>query len=60
MTPDLSLRNFKAGSWDLRKRERRQSQVTIEFPDRRSNERRAADVKFDQDLTWVSKPGLDE
>jgi hypothetical protein len=60
MTPDLSIRNFKAGSWDLRKRERRQSQVAIEFPDRRSNERRGSDVEFDRDLTWVSKPGLDE
>ena len=60
MMPDLSFRKFKDGSWDLRKRERRQSQVAIEFPDRRWNERRASDVDFERDLTWVSKPGLDE
>jgi hypothetical protein len=60
MMPDLSFRNFKAGSWDLRKRERRQRQDMIEFPDRRRSERRGADLEFDRELTWVDKPGSDE
>jgi hypothetical protein len=65
MTPDLSFRSFKAGSWDLRKRERRERQLTIEFSDRRGRERRgAADEidrsEIDRDVTWVSKPALDE
>lgn len=64
MKPETSLRSFHAGSWDLRKRERRQVQVLIPFPDRRRNERRAikALVEADShpDLKWMSKPGLDE
>jgi hypothetical protein len=60
MMPDLSLRTFKAGSWDLRKRDRRQSQIVIEFPDRRRDERRQADRDSDRELTWVNRPGLDE
>lgn len=34
-------RQFSGGSWDLRKEERRKSQASIDFPDRRKGERRA-------------------
>ncbi len=33
-------RQFSGGSWDLRKDERRKSQASIDFPDRRKGERR--------------------
>jgi hypothetical protein len=33
-------RQFSGGSWDLRKTERRKSQASIDFPDRRKGERR--------------------
>ena len=61
MMPDLSFRSFHGGSWDLRKRERRQVQVLIPFPDRRQGERREALANEDShsELKWVSKPGLD-
>ena len=61
-----SLRNFKGGSWDLRKDNRRKAQSSITFPDRRSVERRGvvsqADERaiFEDSLTWVSKSALNE
>jgi hypothetical protein len=60
----MSLRNFKGGSWDLRKTERRTQLQSIGFPDRRANDRRFgsnAAVSSDADmLQWVTKSGLDE
>lgn len=58
--PDPSFRIFAAGSWDLRKRDRRQRQVVIEFPDRRRTERRGVQTDSEPELTWESKPWLDE
>ncbi|GEM_PF-3498205 len=60
-----SSRNFKGGSWDLRKIDRRKLQATIEFPDRRANDRRAGSQGDDQalgmdGLQWVTKSALDE
>jgi len=64
MQPVTSLRGFQGGSWDLRKRERRQVQAYIPFPDRRRDERRAtqalAEDDSHSDLKWMNKPGLDE
>lgn len=64
MKPEPSTRSFQGGSWDLRKRERRQVQVLIPFPDRRRNERRTVQALAEDDsnseLKWMSKPGLDE
>lgn len=59
-----SLRNFKGGSWDLRKDERRKSPQRIAFPERRLNNRRDADRMENQSITsdvlrWVSKSKLD-
>jgi hypothetical protein len=62
MMRDLSLRNFKGGSWDLRKEDRRRIQLEISFPDRRRNDRRSnapAPASEDGDLTWVSASLLD-
>jgi hypothetical protein len=61
-----SVRNFKGGSWDLRKDNRRKSQLSITFPDRRSEDRRGVVSQADEramlvdSLTWVSKSALDE
>jgi hypothetical protein len=61
-----SLRNFKGGSWDLRKDNRRKSQSSIPFPDRRSVERRDVVLQAGEramlldSLKWVSKSALDE
>ncbi len=59
-----SLRNFKGGSWDLRKDDRRKELLEIEFPDRRANSRRAnektANVFTVDALHWVTKSDLDE
>lgn len=60
-----TLRNFKGGSWDLRKDERRKVQRGIAFPERRRNSRRNADKTEDNPiasdlLRWVSKSDLDE
>lgn len=60
-----SLRNFKGGSWDLRKNDRRKAQSSIAFPDRRAVERRGVTQADDRNLnadslTWVSKSPLDE
>ncbi len=58
-----STRNFKGGSWDMRKVDRRREQLTIAFPDRRMSDRRASAQEFrilDSELTWSAKPGLDE
>jgi hypothetical protein len=63
MMTESSKRNFKGGSWDLRRQERRQNQTPIPFPDRRQADRRAVShlsESVDSELTWVSRPGLDE
>jgi hypothetical protein len=63
MMPDPSVRNFKGGSWDLRKRERRERQTAIAFPDRRQLDRRTLTTPYessDFDLTWVNRNRLDE
>lgn len=63
MMPDPSNRNFKGGSWDLRKRERRERQTVIGFPDRRQIDRRMSGLPFETseiELTWVSRPRQDE
>jgi hypothetical protein len=59
------VRNFKGGSWDLRKNERRTEQHSIGFPDRRVRGRRMVDKategSFASDkLLWVTKSELDE
>lgn len=64
MIREHSSRNFKGGSWDLRKQDRRRFQAAIAFPDRRQIDRRAtsqdeADAVSDS-LTWVRTPGLDD
>jgi hypothetical protein len=64
MIREQDSRNYKGGSWDLRKQDRRRYQEAIAFPDRRQNDRRAtsqdeADTRTDS-LTWVSKSALDE
>lgn len=64
MIREKSSRDFKGGSWDLRKNDRRRCQETIGFPDRRRNDRRATSQDGADDLadslTWVSKSGLDD
>jgi hypothetical protein len=59
-----SLRNFKGGSWDLRKDDRRKELREIGFPDRRANPRRANEKADDvftvESLQWVTKSDLDE
>lgn len=63
MMPDPSMRNFKGGSWDLRRTERRQAQVEIPFPDRRLFDRRTGMAEqrgFESEVTWVSRPRSDE
>ncbi|HKP97732.1 MAG TPA: hypothetical protein VJ385_18475 [Fibrobacteria bacterium] len=65
MEEHMSLRNFKGGSWDLRKDERRKQAQNIGFPDRRraidrrktaqAEDRAAGDI-----LQWVTKSSLDE
>lgn len=60
----MSLRNFKGGSWDLRKDDRRRGSQSIPFPDRRAADRRNASSPTrtvdDDALHWVTKPSLDE
>ena len=60
----MSLRNFKGGSWDLRKDDRRKESHRIGFPDRRANDRRnateAEDTAGVDMLQWVTKSVLDE
>ena len=60
----MSLRNFKGGSWDLRKDERRKESQVIGFPERRATDRRgnarADDAAGTDMLQWVSKSALDE
>ena len=41
MSNRIPKREFKRGSWDLRKEDRRKVQVNIDFPDRRKESRRA-------------------
>ena len=60
-----SLRNFKGGSWDLRRNDRRKAQEMISFPERRAEDRRLtakADNLFSdlESLQWKSMSGLDE
>jgi hypothetical protein len=62
---NFSIRNFKGGSWDLRKNDRRKAQSIIAFPDRRANNRRTASKSDDRvpemdSLEWVTKSVLDE
>ena len=40
MNQQTDTRSFRGGAWDLRKLERRKEQLTIEFPERRKNDRR--------------------
>lgn len=58
------LRNFRSGAWDLRRIERRKDQMTIEFPDRRRNDRRntGGDHEFSPagNLLWVDQNDRDE
>lgn len=58
-----SIRNFKGGSWDMRKEDRRRGQMDIAFPDRRLSDRRASAREFrlaESDLTWSRQPRMDE
>lgn len=59
-----SLRNFKGGSWDLRKNDRRKDLCEIGFPDRRANDRRdnakPDDILTMESLQWMTKSDLDE
>ncbi len=58
-------RNFKKGSWDLRRDERRLHEVSISFPNRRKSGRR---LTIDQDsqpliaenLNWIDKSELND
>jgi hypothetical protein len=63
MIREQSSRNYKGGSWDLRKQDRRRFQASIGFPDRRQNDRRATSQEGVEDLTdsltWVRPTGLD-
>jgi hypothetical protein len=54
----MSLRNFKGGSWDLRKDDRRKDQQPIPFADRRQGKRRGAEAG--DGIQWVTKSDLDE
>jgi hypothetical protein len=47
MKPFESQRNFSAGSWDLRKVERRQVQCEIDFPNRRGAQRRSQFIEVE-------------
>lgn len=64
MNQQTDNRSFRGGSWDLRKLDRRKDQLTIEFPDRRKNDRRLADQaeEFSGDglLQWVDPTGRNE
>lgn len=65
MNKQTDLRTFRRGAWDLRRLERRKEQMTIEFPDRRKNDRRTADKEEDEYsaagmLMWVDNSELDE
>lgn len=59
----IALRNFKGGSWDLRKNDRRKESQSIGFPERRSTERRNLRRMAStggETLQWLTKSGLDE
>lgn len=64
MNKHSDLRSFRRGAWDLRRIERRKEQVTIEFPDRRKDDRRTSDKEEDYSaagmLMWVDNSELDE
>jgi hypothetical protein len=58
-------REFKGGTWDLRKEERRLAQQVITFPERRKDERRLTRMHDHyaaqmEELNWISKTGLNE
>ncbi len=58
-------RQFKGGSWDLRKDERRLKFELIGFPDRRNDERRLTKMHNFYaprlaNVDWVNKPTLDK
>jgi len=61
MNQKTDSRTFRGGSWDLRRIDRRKEQLTIEFPDRRKNDRRMADKPEDFSvgglLEWVDPYG---
>lgn len=60
---ESDLRKFRGGNWDLRKLDRRKEQMTIEFPDRRKQDRRNAGQEEDfsgAGLQWVDPSSLDE
>ncbi len=51
-------RNFRSGSWDLRRGERRKIQRSISFPDRRVAERRDEGLegwlrRDEPEMTWI-------
>lgn len=62
MNKQSDLRSFRGGAWDLRKVDRRKEQLTIEFPDRRKNDRRNVDQAEDFTaagmLQWVEPSDL--
>ena len=62
--PPSDIRNFRGGSWDLRKLDRRKHQLALEFPDRRKHDRRLADqgedFSGDGQLQWVDPSDRDE
>ena len=65
MNNHSDLRTFRRGAWDLRRIERRKEQMTIEFPDRRKDDRRTADKEEESFspagmLMWVDQSELDE
>lgn len=61
----METRKFKGGAWDLRKDERRQQQLSLDFPDRRQKERRLTTLQQQHHerligaVSWVDKSGLD-
>ncbi len=62
---EASERNFKKGSWDLRRDERRLQEVVITFPDRRKLSRRLTIDQSSQpliveNLDWIDKSELNE
>lgn len=61
MNQQSDTRKFRGGAWDLRRLDRRKEQLTIEFPERRKNDRRMAgqsEVGSGGDtLEWVDPYG---
>lgn len=61
MNQQTDTRIFRRGAWDLRRLDRRKEQLTIEFPERRKNDRRMADLAENVSgggmLQWVDPYG---